>query len=235
MSINENSVLSLGDNPPQLGNPTSIKEGYPIRGFFVRRIVSYTDKNNDHIITYNADPNLSEIVVSPDTTFQGYSAPRQFAALNLGMDLFRRKLRLTVLGDYRGGNKYYNNTERIGCVSRFNCPGLMDPNSSFEEQAMVVGTLNHPSQTLDGFVQPGAFIKLREVSAQWTLPERLARSVKSRSATLVVSARNVAKWTNYRGVDPENDFTSGSGGDNPSDFQTFGIPTYFVFRLNLGF
>ena len=39
----------------------------------------------------------------------------------------------------------------------------------------------------------------------------------------------------YRGTDPESDFTATDGTDAPAEFQTFAAPTYFVFRLNLGF
>ena len=39
-------------------------------------------------------------------------------------------------------------------------------------------------------------------------------------------------WTKYTGVDPE---AFGTTGDAPSEFQAFAPPTYFSFRLNLGF
>jgi hypothetical protein len=139
------------------------------------------------------------------------------------------------LVDWRGGNLWYNNTERIRCVSRQNCNGLMNPAASFEEQAMVVATLNDPSHTLDGFLQPGAFLKWRETSVTLSLPERTASMIRARSASLVFSARNLHTWTKYRGTDPESDFAVGEGGDSPSEFQTFAQPTYFIFRLNLGF
>jgi len=100
---------------------------------------------------------------------------------------------------------------------------------------MVVATRNHPAQTLDGFYQPGAFVKIREVSVQYTLPQRLASSLRARSATVTASARNVAKWSKYRGVDPESDFTATGGGDNPADFQSYGAPSYFILRLSFGF
>jgi TonB-linked SusC/RagA family outer membrane protein len=234
-SINQNTVLSLGGTAPQRGVSNWIIAGYPINALFARHITGWQDKNGDGILTYNADPNLNEVFVSKDTTFRGSPEPNQFAALTIGFDLFRRKLRLSALTDYRGGNLYYNNTERIRCVSRQNCNGQMNPAGSFVDQAMVVATLNDPSQTLDGFFQPGAFIKLREVSASYTMPQGLATSLKARTAALVLSVRNVAKWTKYRGVDPENDYTGASNVDAPSDFQTFGAPTYFILRLNLGF
>jgi TonB-linked SusC/RagA family outer membrane protein len=234
-SINQNQVLSLGGTPPQIGTTIRTLQGYPLFGLWARAITGWNDKNKDGILTYNADPTLNEVFVDTAFSFRGYSAPREFLALTTGFDLLKRKLRITALTDWRGGNRYYNNTERIRCVSRQNCNGRMNPASSFEEQAMVVGTLNDPSATLDGFFQVGEFIKLREVSAQYTLPQTLAASLRARSASLTFSVRNVAKWTRYRGVDPEADFTATGGGDAPSDFQSFGAPTYYILRLNLGF
>jgi len=175
------------------------------------------------------------VFVGADTIFRGYAEPRYLTSLTSGIDLFNRHLRIQNLFDWRGGNKWYNNTERIRCVSRNNCNGLMNPNASFEEQAMVVATLNDPSKTLDGFLQPGAFVKWREMSATLTLPERLATRLRSRNASIVFSARNLKTWTNYRGTSPESDFAVGEGGDSPSEFQTFAQPTFFTFRLNLGF
>ena len=100
---------------------------------------------------------------------------------------------------------------------------------------MVQATLTDKSKTLDGFFQPGSFVKLREASATLTLPERLAARARARNASLVFSARNLKTWTKYRGTSPESDFAVGEGGDAPSEFQTFAAPTFFIIRLNLGF
>jgi TonB-linked SusC/RagA family outer membrane protein len=235
-SLNENKLISLGGTPPQIGTTVRAVEGYPLFGLWSKKILGWNDKNGDKILTYNADPNLNEVFVDSVVSYRGPASPTQFFTVTPGIDLFGRKLRLTALFDYRGGNKYYNNTERIRCVSRQNCNGLMNPGSSFEEQAMVVATRNDPSATLDGFFQPGAFVKLRELSATYQLPSFMYGALRARNAAITLSARNVAKWTKYRGVDPENDFTAANAGsNNPADFQTFGAPTYFIFRFNLGY
>ena len=101
---------------------------------------------------------------------------------------------------------------------------------------MVVATRDHPSKTLDGFFQPGAFIRLREISATLNVPPSLvSRMGLVRTVSLTGTARNLARWTNYRGADPETDFTASEGGNNPSDFQTVAPPSYFILRLNVGF
>lgn len=106
---------------------------------------------------------------------------------------------------------------------------------------MVVATLDHPSRTLDGFFQPGNFVRWREATVTVTLPEGMsARYLHSRGASLNFAARNLHLWTKYRGLDPEIDRlageTSSNGANAPGDeFQTLGSPTYFTLRLNLGF
>jgi TonB-linked SusC/RagA family outer membrane protein len=235
-SINDNKLISLGGTPPQIGTTTRAVEGYPLFGLWERPILGWEDKNGDGILTYNANAALNEVFVGDSAIFRGYNQPRYMLTATPGLDLFNRRFRVQALFDYRGGNKYYNNTERIRCVSRQNCNGLMNPDASFEEQAMVVATRDHPSKTLDGFFQPGAFVRLREMSATVTAPETFARRfVRGRSLSFTATGRNLAKWTNYRGADPETDYTASEGGNSPSDFQTVAAPSYFVFRVNVGF
>lgn len=91
------------------------------------------------------------------------------------------------------------------------------------------------AKTLDGFYQPGGFVKWREASVTMQLPQQLISRTRAKTANLVFSARNIRQWTKYRGIDPESDFQAGNGGDAPSEFQTFAQPSYFILRLNLGF
>jgi hypothetical protein len=235
-SSNDNKLLALGGTPPQIGTTTRAVEGYPLFGLWAQPITGWEDKNGDGILTYNANAALNEVFVGDSAIFRGYSSPRYTVTVTPGLDLANRRLRVQALFDYRGGNRYYNNTERIRCVSRQNCNGLMNPDASFEEQAMVVATRDHPSKTLDGFFQPGSFMKLREVSATFTAPENMVAMLRgARSLSFTASARNVKTWTNYRGVDPETDFTASETSNVPQDFQTVGPPSVFLFRLNVAF
>ena len=235
-STNSNKLLSLGETPPQIGVSTRVIEGYPLFGWWAAPITGWQDKNGDGILTYNANATLNEVFVDSVPVFRGYTQPRHLLTFTGGVDVLERRLRLQGVLDWRGGHRSYNNTERIRCASRQNCNGLMNPNASFEEQAMVVAHLNHPTRTLDGFFQPGAFWKLREVTLRYTVaPRYLAWARGAKSADLVLTGRNLGTWTKYRGVDPENDFQVTDGGDVPSDFQTLGPASYYILRISLGF
>ena len=250
-AINDNKLVSLGAVPPQINTTWRAVAGYPLFGFWAQPITGWDDKNGDGVLVHSSDPALNEVFVGPNPIFRGYSSPRYLASFQPGVDLFGRRLRLSSLFDYKGGYKWYNNTERIRCVSRQNCLGLMGadvvngklvPRASFEEQAMVVATRDDPSATLDGFFQPASFVRWREFTATVTLPEHWAgRYLRARTASVNFAARNLHLWTKYRGIDPEIDRLAGTapggaGSNQPGEeFQTLGIPTYFTFRLNIGF
>jgi TonB-linked SusC/RagA family outer membrane protein len=235
-STNDNEVVSLGGTPEQKGTTNWIIEGYPIRGFWENPILGYEDKNGDGLITYwgGADSAKNEIFVGAEDVFLGYNQPRYIGSLSTGFDLLNRRLRIQSLFDYRGGHKWYNNTERIRCT-RPNCGGRMNPDATLEEKAATTAALEHPARTNAGYFQDGEFVRWRELSAQYNLSEATAgRFFRARSANVVASMRNVKLWTAYRGVDPEADFT-GAAGDSPSEFQTLGPPTYFTLRFNFVF
>jgi hypothetical protein len=234
-STNANKLLDLGGTPPQIGVSTRVIEGYPLFGWWAQPITGYQDKNNDGFLTYSADNAANEVFVGDSAIFRGYTQPRHIITATPGFEFFNRKLRLQALFDYRGGWRAYNNTERIRCVSRQNCNGLMNPNASLEEQAMVVATLNHPSKTLDGFYQDGDFVKLREASVRWSLPSRVATLMRARNADMIFSGRNLGTWSKYRGIDPENNYQLTDGSDAGSDFQTIGLASYWTLRFNIGF
>jgi len=243
-STNRNKLLDLGGTPQQVNVETRVVEGYPMFGWWARPITGYQDKNSDGILTatgcgpYSSDDTAAcEVFVGDSAVFRGYTQPRHLVTLTNGFDLFNRRLRLQALLDYRGGYKAYNNTERIRCASRQNCNGMMNPSASLEEQAMAVAHLNHPAKTLDGFMQDGTFLKLREISMRYALSPSMAGKLRARSADIVVTGRNLGSWTKYRGLDPENDYlvTSTTTRDVPSDFQTAGPASYYILRMSLGF
>jgi len=234
-SANDNKVVSLGDNPPQIGTTSRTVPGYPIGGYWARPITGWEDKNGDGLLTWFPDPARNEVFVGDSAIFRGYATPRYTATLSSGLDLLSRKIRVQTMWDYRGGNKWYNNTERIRCT-RPNCSGRMNQNATFVDQAMNIAANEHSARTLDGFFQPGAFVRLREASAQYTFSTAMARRLaKAQSLNVVLTGRNLGLWTKYRGTDPESGFNTTSGTEAPSEFQTIGPPSYFVFRVNIGF
>jgi hypothetical protein len=160
--------------------------------------------------------------------------PNVESAWTNSFTFFDGQVRLDAMMDYKGGHQIYNNTQRIRCASRFNCQGLLDPNASLYEQARTVMVREHPSRSVQGFIEDGDFIRFRELSLTLTPPNDFAGGILGgRTLTTTLAVRNVGVlWTKYTGVDPE---AFGGNSDGGSEFQAFGPPTYFSFRLSLGF
>ena len=231
-SANSNELVSLGGVPNITVSSTQThREGYPLYGWWSRGLTSFEDKNGNGIIEYNADAALSELTVTDTNVFHGTPLPKRELSIANTWDFASRRFRLQALVDYKGGHMVYNNTERIRCASRFNCEGLISPNATLFEQARTVMVREHPSRSVAGFFEKGDFWRFREVSLAYTASPNVAGWFRARNATISAAMRNIGViWTRYTGVDPE---AFGTTGDAPSEFQAFGPPTYFSFRLNL--
>jgi hypothetical protein len=50
----------------------------------------------------------------------------------------------------------------------------------------------------------GDFVRLRELGMSVELPSRMTRTLRARSATMNISARNLGLWSRFGGQDPES-------------------------------
>ena len=187
-----NRVVSLGNFPPVIGTDTRIVIGSPLGGFWARPY-SYVDANGDGIIA------VSELHFGDTAVFAGSSVPTREASLHTVLSL-PGGIRAAALLDYRGGQKLSNTNELVRCRSFLNCRPAQDPASSLEDQAKYAVTRSPGSS--DPFVQDASFLKLRDLSVAWSVPERWARAVGG-GATITVAGRNLVTWTQYDGLDPE--------------------------------
>ena len=235
-STNRNTVRELGEGiPPIVTTVRQVRAGSPLFGWWSRPLKSWEDKDGNGIITYNRDDAaLSEIVVGDTAEFLGHVQPRHQVAVTPAVELLGRRLRLSAMFDYRGGHKIWNDTERIRCGSRGNCIGTSKLGAPLFEQARAVAF--REVGTLAGYFEDGDFVKLREVSASYAVPDRfLGRLRGVRSLSINLAARNLAVWTDYSGIDPELDIAASDGTEEANQFQTLGAPTTYVLRLNIGF
>ncbi len=226
-AYNTNFIADMGGLPPIIGTTTRQTQGYPINGWW-QRPYTFSDANGDGIITAN------EITVADSAQFVGYANPRWEAVYVPGFDLFNKRLRIQGLFDHKSGYYQLNGTERIRCESRLNCEGLVDPKAPLWEQARVVALRETPSRTQWGFIEKATFVRLREASATYELPAAWAQSFRATRASFTIAVRNLWKATGFSGIDPEANYFEGATGI-VSNFQTAPPPTYWTFRLNVGF
>ncbi len=86
------------------------------------------------------------------------------------------------------------------------------------------------------FIEDGSFLRVRNVTLGYNLPASILKKAKIASSRIYVSAQNLFTFTNYSGLDPENQNTG--GGLVPTlgvDFLTQPQPRVYMVGINLGF
>jgi TonB-dependent starch-binding outer membrane protein SusC len=227
---NANKLLSLGKGIPTIvAGEIRDTVGFPLFGFWDYPITGFKDANGNGIIE------TSEVTVGPNPVFLGSSIPKTNITLNAGITFFHNRVRLGGQLDYRGDWKAYNLTERFRCVGvGFNCDAVNTVKASAADQARAVAagsSLFHFTQA--GYIEDGSFLKLREASLTYYAPEAWANLLHATSMQISVTGRNLLKWTNYDGIDPE---LNGNGqSDSPDDFLTQPPVRTLAVRVVLGF
>jgi hypothetical protein len=72
-------------------------------------------------------------------------------------------------------------------------------------------------------IEPGGFVKLRDVSLSYDLPPALLSRLNVERGTLYVTGRNLAIWSDFSMGDPESDVYGGSSGASQF-FRQFPAP-----------
>ena len=88
------------------------------------------------------------------------------------------------------------------------------------------------------YVQDGSYLKLREVTLAYNLPERFTRGLfgsSVRYARLSLSGRNLLRFTGYRGLDPEVSNFGNQAIVRNIDVGPFPPSRSFFFSIDLGF
>jgi len=228
-STTKNRVQELGAGVDEIdvGFYQQHRVGYPLGGFWSRRLLGYDDANGDGII------DATEFTVSDTLEFRGSALPTKELSVNTALTLFNGRIRLGSQLDYRGGHLVDNSIENFRCTPVLNCRGLVDRTAPLEEQAKAAAVLNVGANEF-AFLEPGWFIKLREVSLTFFAPDTWAHAFRADRLSFTLAGRNLGTITDYSGVDPEvNAF--GQENFSSSDFESQPQVTYWTARLNIGF
>jgi TonB-linked SusC/RagA family outer membrane protein len=209
---NNNELLSFGDSTKFNEVPASqaygfVQEhraGYPLGGYWVPAI----NRNADGSIRLTA-------AGAVDTTTRRVYAGNPFPTHEIGWSntfTFFRYFRVFALLDFKGGFEVFNGKERNRCqAANDNCErNNLVPNAW---RAPVTGADTIAARQLlvnrtqlAPFIEPGDFLKLRDLSLTFTFPRAWANAIPGRPgvASFTLTGRNLGiLWTRYSGVDPE--------------------------------
>lgn len=239
-----NRIESLGGLPP-VGVPNSgnaidqfNKEGYSVGSFFWKKVVSADYSATGTLQNVLCDDGAGGTVACAGAPllYYGQPTPTRVGSVTNTFTVYKN-LRLSALVDFQTGMTYeegsieanhqnFQNTAMSNPVT-----GRVDPIF-----AAYQGSVGRPAL---GFFDAG-FAKLRELSASYALPDRIAARVGASSASLTGAWRNVAllyraQKTIYgsRIFDPEQ---RPPGAETAARFQTTIPPSsQIVITARLGF
>lgn len=224
----KNRLVTVGDATLPTTPGARNVVGYPINGLWDRPIVSWKDADGNGILSE------SEIVVGDTQVFRGSSLPEYEAGISNTLTFFKRALQFTTSFDYRG--KYWNQWGYANqrCVSTANCRAVNDPTAPLADQAGAVMGASSANRTLWGFFVQNDFLRFRELSMTYQLPQRFANKFTSGHPTSIVfSGRNIGIiWTKYPGLDPESNVNAGNASN---DFYAEPPLRYWIGRINVAF
>jgi TonB-dependent starch-binding outer membrane protein SusC len=220
------------------------REGFPAGAYFALPL-KYNDANGDGKLTRaEVSVDTSQFLIVPHqcvatatvscitgqldtlkTAYVGPSSPTNTQSIFADLTLFNM-FTISTLFERRAGMRQLNETEFFRCRQQAGtafysqCGALSNPNASLESQAAFIGA-QFISATPYGYIEDGRFVKWRELSVRFNVPESLgSRTRLLNGAAISLSGRNLHTWTKYSGLDPEIAETGGAGNFNQGEFNT---------------
>lgn len=198
LSMNENRVLDLGGVPPEVTAYTEVREGYPIHGYWKVEIVEAGPGGADPLCRQE-DGSILPCSLSAPRLYQGPQFPAVLGSLHMTLGL-PGNLRFFVNLDYKG--RYYRGDGDVGHAHMLmvNTRATVGYEDGRPPDPVALAYLSEPSTWgRAAFIHRADFVRLREVSATYTLTPERARRLGATRASLTLAARNL--WFLWRAED----------------------------------
>jgi TonB-linked SusC/RagA family outer membrane protein len=198
--------------------------------------------------------NMTVLSAKNDLSIMGHAYPDFTSSLINSVTLFKT-LTIGFQFDWIHGNTIYNITKQWMYKPVGGAGGAGASSSDFDKKVTIAGktgafvnyyqSLYNLGLPTSPFAENGSYVRLRDVSVTYDLSRLVARTHAIRSLNVTASGRNLATWTKYSGLDPENTGAFDVQGNNLANSRTgafsgvdyFGTPNLrsYQFTLNVGF
>lgn len=211
-STNSNKVVSWGgvrDEYIPVGYRSSQRheEGYSIAGYWAYPLAR--DENGELILTPQGWAAMED-----EAVYVGPSTPTREASLTNTFTVFGNLSLYTYL-DYKGGHYLFNMTRQTADWDGVSYDIVSSTPEDEEWQKRM-------SDSNMMYIEPADFIKLREVSLTYNVPQRYTQYLGTNGrVSLSIAGRNLATWTDYSGLDPE---TNIGGSTNFTRAEYMSVP-----------
>jgi hypothetical protein len=235
VSTNDNEILSLGGLPPIGTGDTQHREGYPPYGYFLKEVVSagLNEEGRAIDVLCNGGPENDHRPMDCDEAprvYWGKLAPDVRGALSSGVGLFGR-VRLHALLDFQSGSTKWAEDNWVRCSTYRICLENFEPHRFEPERiAEVERASSTPIRTI--YYNDADYVKLRELSANYTFSPALAERFGAKRASISVAGRNLYTWSDWTQLDPETSRLTSVGGIEQAQVP---LMAQFITTLHLTF
>lgn len=263
ISFNENKVLELpggndvftGSRPGHLIGISSstqiLREGYPVGSFWGFEYDGVYQANDTFIPgagfeqtaggekfrDVSEDGNLN----SADQTIIGNPNPKFIWGFS--NDFSWKNFDLNIFFQASQGNDILSYTLlELETMSGFNnsTTRALDRWTPTNTDTDVPRASGRPQRVSSRWVYDGSFVRLKNIALGYTLPAALVEKMAIQKLRVYVSAQNILTFTDYPGIDPEVNYSSGGSGSGSNqnlglDYGSYPNAKSFTVGLSIGF
>ena len=234
LSTADNKVTNL-NGASYLQASTNVRHvvGFPVGAWWAKRVTGSTLNSDGSVTNVMCDDGNGGTVAcsSAPVVYLGRTLPN-FEGSATSTLRFLKNFQFFVMMDSKRGYKKLNGNARVRCHIFDECQSNWYPQT--EPDLATLGAQTSSSFYSD-LITDASFVKLREVSLSYTLPESWASTFRASGATISIAGRNLHTWTNYKGLDPEGSFQGGSRGFGQWEQDVTPQLMQFVTTIHLSF
>lgn len=247
LTHNKNLITKLESSFSQYRrNWVRLEEGYPMYSFWLYRQLYVDPQTGDAVYE---DVNNDGRITSDDRQIVGDAWPKFYGGLknsftwnNFDFSAFvffsygNQVLNMNRYFQENGGQRGVNWSMGGQMMDRWQEPGDITDIPRSYTLANADGSYNHNFES-SRFMEDGSFIRIRNVSLGYNLPQGSLSRVRIADARLYVNATNLLTFTNYSGPDPEVNTAANfaTGTVQGLDFSVPPQPRTFIFGVNVTF
>ena len=144
-------------------------------------------------------------------------------------DVRYKSLSLSVVVDWQQGGSVTNLTQFLHDAAG-TAPDYGEPTYEARFDALVNGVISP-------YIEDASFVKLREVSLSYDVPNDVVRTLGlgARTLSVGISGRDLAMWTEYSGLDPEVGNFGSTAVRNNLDISPYPPMRSIFFNIAVGF
>lgn len=247
LATTKNEVISTDDSQTQYfsgynAKSNTILKGYTAYSFWgykVEGIFMDQDEIDGAPIQAGATPgdlryknlNSDGIIDENDKTILGDPFPDLIIGFDNTFSLGRFELSVFIQGA-TGLDRLNMNKLQTQSSSTFGNQSIESAQLPNEREMIPDVSLNENNLLIsDRFVEDASYLKIRNLTLGYNLPEGILKSLNISNAKIYFSVRNLLTITGYSGYDPE----LSNFGFLGIDYGTYPVPRYFGGGINLNF